>query len=125
MDFDINAVMKNLPPPKSVADFKELILKYRIGPKTLRALSLVAELVFKAPADWGDPAVDPFKFAFAVGGKDGVPYPVDRKVYDELIALLDAVVNKARGDPGLYKYLSHLARKAEAWSYPRDRKRPT
>ncbi|MGC9130238.1 MAG: DUF763 domain-containing protein [Pyrobaculum sp.] len=125
VDFDVNAVVKNLPPPKSVADFKELILRHRVGPKTLRALSLVAELVFKAPADWSDPAVDPFKFAFAVGGKDGAPYPVNRRVYDELIALLDAVVSKARGDPGLYRYLSHLARKAEAWSYPKDKKRPT
>lgn len=125
LDFDIGAVVKNSPPPKSVTDFKELLLRHRVGPKTLRALSLVAELVFKAPADWSDPAVDPFKFAFAVGGKDGVPYPIDKKVYDELIALLDAVVNKAKGDSGLYRCLSHLARKAEMWSYPQDKKRPT
>ncbi|AAL63014.1 DUF763 domain-containing protein [Pyrobaculum aerophilum] len=125
LDIDIKAVVKNLPPPKSVADFKELLLQYRIGPKTLRALSLVAELIFKTPADWNDPAVDPFKFAFAVGGKDGVPSPIDKRVYDELITLLDAVVEKARGDPGLYRYLSHLAKKAESWKYPSDKKRPT
>jgi len=125
LDVDPRAVLRNLPPPKSVTNFKELLLKYRVGPKTLRALSLIAELVYKAPADWNDPAIDPFKFAFAVGGKDGVPYPVDKKTYDELIALLDAVVEKARGDPGLYRYLSHLAKKAEAWQFPAERKRPT
>ncbi|MEM3997640.1 MAG: DUF763 domain-containing protein [Pyrobaculum sp.] len=125
IDVDVKSVLKNLPPPKSVADFKELLLRYRVGPKTLRALSLVAELIFKAPADWNDPAVDPFKFAFAVGGKDGVPYPVDRRTYDELIALLDAVVERAKSDVGIYKYLSHLAKKAEQWRYPQERKRPT
>ena len=115
VDVDVKTVVRNLPPPKSVADFKELLLRYGVGPKTLRALSLVAELIFKAPADWNDPAIDPFKFAFAVGGKDGVPYPVDRKVYDELIAILDAIIDKARSDPGIYKYLTHLAKKAESW----------
>jgi len=125
LDVDPKAVLRNLPPPKSVSDFRELLLKYRVGPKTLRALALVAELVYKAPADWNDPAVDPFKFAFAVGGKDGVPYPVDRRTYDELIALLDAMIEKARNDPGLYKYLAHLAKKAEMWRFPADKKRPT
>jgi len=125
VDVDVKTVVRNLPPPKSVADFKELLLRYGVGPKTLRALSLVAELIFKAPADWNDPAIDPFKFAFAVGGKDGVPYPVDRKVYDELIAILDAIIDKARSDPGIYKYLTHLAKKAESWQFPDHLKRPT
>lgn len=125
IDVDVRAVLRNLPPPGSVSNFRELLLKHGVGPKTLRALALVAEVVFKAPADWNDPAVDPFKFAFAVGGKDGVPYPVDRRTYDELIALLDAVVERARGDPGLYRYLSHLAKKSESWRFPAERKRPT
>ncbi|MCC6031354.1 MAG: DUF763 domain-containing protein [Pyrobaculum sp.] len=125
LDVDPKVVLRSLSPPKSVSDFRELLLKYRVGPKTLRALSLVAELVYKTSADWNDPAVDPFKFAFAVGGKDGVPYPVDRRTYDELIALLDAVIEKARGDPGLYKYLAHLAKKAEMWRFPADKKKPT
>lgn len=125
LKIDYRQVVRNLPPPKSIGDFKELLLRYRVGPKTLRALALVAELIYKKPADWEDPAVDPFKFSFAVGGKDGVPYPVDRKTYDELIAILDAVLEKARSDPGIYKYLSHLARKAETWRFPEERKRPT
>ena len=125
LDVDPKTVLRNLPPPKSVADFRELLLKYRVGPKTLRALSLVAELVYKALADWNDPAVDPFKFAFAVGGKDGVPYPVDRRTYDELVALLDAAVEKTRNDPGLHRYLAHLAKRAETWRFPADKKRPT
>ncbi|MEM3326908.1 MAG: DUF763 domain-containing protein, partial [Thermoproteus sp.] len=57
--------------PRDVSNFKELILSRGVGPKTLRALALVAELIYRSPADWADPAnVDPFKFSFAVGGKD-------------------------------------------------------
>ncbi|MEL9990449.1 MAG: DUF763 domain-containing protein [Thermoproteus sp.] len=114
--------------PRDVSNFKELILSRGVGPKTLRALALVAELIYRSPADWADPAnVDPFKFSFAVGGKDGVPYPVDRKTYDELISLLEAMVEAARrsSERGIYSYLSHLAKKAEGWQYPKDYKRPT
>ncbi|MGC9170645.1 MAG: DUF763 domain-containing protein [Thermoproteus sp.] len=114
--------------PRDVSSFKELLLHRGVGPKTLRALALVAELVYRSPADWTDPAnVDPFKFSFAVGGKDGVPYPVDRKTYDELISLLEAMVDAARrsGDRGIYGYLSSLASKAAGWSPPQSFKRPT
>lgn len=123
-EVNVKAVARNLPPPKSVADFKELLLKYRVGARTLRALSLVAELIYRAPADWNDPALDPFKFAFAVGGKDGVPYPVNVKVYDELIALLDAIVERARSDPEIYRHLARLAKRAEAQAFPRGQKLP-
>ncbi len=114
--------------PRDVASFKELVLSRGVGPKTLRALALVAELIYRSPADWTDPAnVDPFKFSFAVGGKDGVPYPVDRRTYDELISLLEAMVEAARrsGERGIYGYLASLAAKAASWSPPPEYKRPT
>lgn len=112
--------------PRGASSFKELVLSRGVGPKTLRALALVAELLYRAPADWRDPAnVDPFKFSFAVGGKDGVPYPVDRRTYDELISLLEAMVEAAKGERGIYTYLSSLAKKAMAWSPPQSSKRPT
>jgi len=62
-----------------------------------------------------------------VGGKDGVPYPVDRKTYDELISLLEAMVDAARrsGERGIYRYLSSLASKAAGWTPPPGFKRPT
>lgn len=111
-----------------VGDFKELVLHRRVGPKTLRALALVAELIYRAPADWRDPAdVDPFKFSFAVGGKDGVPFPVDRRTYDELISLLEAMVEAAKraGERSLHGYLASLASKSMSWRPPASSKRPT
>jgi hypothetical protein len=63
-----------------------------VGARTLRALSLVGELVYGAPVSIKDPA----RFAFAHGGKDRHPYPVDRKTYDTSIQTLHTAVEKAK-----------------------------
>ena len=63
-----------------------------VGAKTVRALALVAEVVYGSPASMRDPA----RFSFAHGGKDGHPYPVNRAVYDESIHWLRDAVDKAK-----------------------------
>jgi hypothetical protein len=55
-----------------------------VGPKTIRALSLMAELIYGEEPSFRDPA----RFSFAHGGKDGHPYPVDRETYDRTIDYL-------------------------------------
>ncbi|MGE4554724.1 MAG: DUF763 domain-containing protein [Candidatus Paceibacterota bacterium] len=65
--------------PKS---YEDLIYFPGVGPKTIRALSLIAELIYGAKPSYEDPA----RYSFAFGGKDGTPYFVDRKVYDETIS---------------------------------------
>jgi hypothetical protein len=77
------------------ADFRELLMLPGVGAKTLRALSLVAELVYGAAPSFDDPA----RFAFAHGGKDGIPYPVDRPLYDQTIDLMQRAVRRAKLDP--------------------------
>ncbi len=73
-------------------DFEVLIGMEGIGPKTIRALALISELIYGVK-----PSVrDPVRFCFAHGGKDGHPYPVDRKTYDESIEFLRRAVNEAR-----------------------------
>ncbi len=73
-------------------DFESLLAMPGVGPKTVRALSLVADLVYGAPASVHDPAL----YSFAHGGKDGYPYPVDRKTYDETIEYLSKAVRRAK-----------------------------
>jgi len=63
-----------------------------IGPGTLRALSLVAQIVFDAPPSWRDPV----KFSFSFGGKDGVPYPVNKRRMDRVISMLEEALSKAK-----------------------------
>jgi len=70
------------------SDFEELLCIRGLGPATVRALALIAELIYGAKPSWRDPV----KFSFAFGGKDGVPYPVDRRTMDETTEILRAVM---------------------------------
>jgi hypothetical protein len=73
-------------------NFEELLGIKGVGPKSLRALSLISELIHGVRPSFKDPA----RFSFAHGGKDGHPYPVDRKVYDQTIEVLRFAVERAK-----------------------------
>jgi len=89
------------------ADFESLLATQGIGPKTIRALALIADLVYGARASIRDPAT----FSFAHGGKDGTPYPVDRATYDRSIETLREAVNRAKvADRDRLEALRRLAR---------------
>ncbi len=77
---------------RGLADFAEALLVPGVGPRTMQALALVAEVIYGAPHRFDDPA----RFAFAHGGKDGHPFPVPTSVYDQSIAVLRRAVEKAR-----------------------------
>jgi uncharacterized protein len=69
---------------QDLRDFASLLLVEGLGPRTLQSLALIAEVVHGAPARFSDPA----RFSFAHGGKDGHPFPVPLKTYDESLAVL-------------------------------------
>jgi uncharacterized protein len=71
--------------------YEELLSVKGVGPATVRGLALVAELVYGEEPSWEDPV----KFSFAYGGKDGVPFPVDRRAMDESIQILRQSVEDA------------------------------
>jgi len=73
-------------------DFQKLLEIEGVGPKTLRALALIAELLYGAPISTRDPA----RYSFAHGGKDGYPYPVDRPNYDRSIEIMKRAVEQSR-----------------------------
>lgn len=73
-------------------NFEELLLLQGVGPRTLQSLTLVSEVIHGTPSRFKDPA----RFSFAHGGKDGHPFPVPTKVYDETIAVLQTAVHKAK-----------------------------
>jgi hypothetical protein len=111
---------------RDASDFRELLLTRGFGPSTMLALALIAELVYRDRVDWEDPAnIDPRRYAFALGGKDGSPYPVNREVYDAVIDVIQAIVDRARQDRGLTIYLRHLANVARQLNLPTDLVHPT
>jgi hypothetical protein len=73
-------------------NYEELLAIYGVGPRTVRALALVAEIIYGAKPSYQDPA----RYSFAHGGKDGTPYHVDRKTYDETIKILSEVIKKTK-----------------------------
>lgn len=77
---------------RSPEGFEELLGLPGVGPKTIRALSLLAELIYGTAPSFSDPA----RFSFAHGGKDGIPFPVDRRTYDQSIQLLRKAVTRAK-----------------------------
>ncbi len=91
-------------------DFAELLAVKGVGPRTVQALALVAELVYHAPPSFEDPA----RFSFAHGGKDGHPFPVDRPAYDRSVEVLQVCIERAKlGDRDrldALKRLSNLVR---------------
>jgi len=81
-----------LAQEKQPKDFAELLLLKGLGPRTLQSLALVSEVIHGTPSRFKDPA----RFAFAHGGKDGHPFPVPLKVYDETIGTLQTAIYKAK-----------------------------
>jgi hypothetical protein len=77
---------------KDLRDFASLLLVEGLGPRTLQSLALIAEVVHGAPSRFSDPA----RFSFAHGGKDGHPFPVPLKIYDESLAVLRRCLEATR-----------------------------
>jgi len=86
-------------------NFETLITIQGVGPKTMRALALIGELLYARAPSFRDPA----RYSFAHGGKDGFPYPVDRNTYNESIAFLESAIKKAAiGENDRFRALKHL-----------------
>jgi hypothetical protein len=73
-------------------DFASLLLMEKLGPRTLQALALIAEVVHGTATRFSDPA----RFSFALGGKDRHPFPVPLKTYDESISVLRRSLDAAK-----------------------------
>ena len=72
--------------------FEDVLRQRGIGPKTIRALALISELVYGTKPSFRDPA----RYTFAHGGKDGHPFPVQRDIYDASIETLKRAISKAK-----------------------------
>ena len=92
--FDLKRLKKTIEKAHFLKpeNFENLLMTQGVGPKTIRALSLVSELIYGAKPSYEDPA----RYSFAHGGKDSTPYPVDRETYDLTLAVLEKGIQKAK-----------------------------
>jgi uncharacterized protein len=79
---------------RDLRDFADLLLVENLGPRTLQTLAMVAEVVHGAPVRFSDPA----RYSFALGGKDGHPFPVPLKTYDRAIEVLQTSLDASKLD---------------------------
>jgi hypothetical protein len=90
---------------RGVEKFEDLIMLKGVGPRTLKAVALASEVIHGDATRFEDPA----RFSFAVGGKDGMPHPIDTKAFDETIEMLQTSVDSAKvGDKEKSKALKRL-----------------
>jgi hypothetical protein len=93
---DVNAkrlgAVLALAHERDLKDFASFLLLEQLGPRTLQSLALVAEVIHGTPTRFDDPA----RFSFAHGGKDGHPFPVPLRVYDDSIAVLRRALDAAK-----------------------------
>ena len=65
---------------------ESMLAAYHVPP-----MALIAEVIHGTPIRFSDPA----RFSFALGGKDGHPFPVPLKPYDESIDVLRRSLDRA------------------------------
>jgi hypothetical protein len=92
--FDLKRLKKTIEKAHFLKpeNFENLLMTESVGPKTIRALSLVAEVIYGAKPSYEDPA----RYSFAHGGKDGVPMPVDKETLDFTIYVLEKAIERAK-----------------------------
>lgn len=83
-------IAKNL----ALNDYTDLLKIQGFGPGMIRALALISEFIWGTPPSWKDPA----RYAFAHGGKDGIPMPVNLKRMEKSASILEDAINEARMD---------------------------
>jgi hypothetical protein len=81
---------------RDLHNFADFLLTEQLGPRTLQTLAMVAEVIHGTPVVFSDPA----RYSFALGGKDGHPFPVPLKTYDESIDVLRRALDQSKIDGG-------------------------
>jgi len=116
VDPRLEAALRRLEEDPPVTP-EELPLKEGVTPRVVRALALIADLILSVPTSTRDPVtapLNPFAYAYAVGGKDGVPYRYDRRTVERVTLTLEEAVEAARlGDREKLKALLRLRRLLE------------
>ena len=93
-EFDLKRLEKTIlfANSRNPKNFEQLLSIKGVGPKTIRALSLVSEIIYGAKPSYQDPA----RYTFAHGGKDHTPYPIDKRTYDSTIEILERGIKKSK-----------------------------
>ena len=92
--FDLKRLKKTIffANEQNPKNFEQLLSLKGVGPKTIRALSLVAEIIYGATPSYEDPA----RYSFTHGGKDGTPYFPKPEDMDKTIRILEKGIQMSK-----------------------------
>ena len=68
--------------------FDELFMMKGLGKSAIRALSYISEVIMGKPPSYSDP----LRYIFALGGRDGIPKPVNYADYDSSIEFFSEIL---------------------------------
>lgn len=86
-------------------DYNELLMARGVGRATLRSIAILSSLIYGNDLAYRDPVA----YSYNLGGKDGIPFRVNRRVYDDVTESMKEIVNNARiGKSDRYKALRRL-----------------
>lgn len=74
-----------------IQNYENVLMTKKVGPKTMRALTLVSEVIFGTKPSYEDPV----RYSYAFGGKDGIPYPVNKGTYDQTMEIIQKAIKKS------------------------------
>jgi hypothetical protein len=87
-------------------DYRELLLIKGFGRASIRSLAFVASLIYDKELAYRDPVA----YSYNLGGKDGIPFRINKKTYDSVIEEMDYVIDRANIEKeDKYKILKTLA----------------
>ncbi len=59
-----------------------------MGRKTLKSLAIISSLIYEKEIAYRDPVL----YSYNLGGKDGIPYPINLKEYDNVVKSLSETI---------------------------------
>lgn len=87
-------------------NYKDILLIKGVGRATLRSLAFVSALIYEKELAYRDPVM----YAYNLGGKDRIPFKINKKTYDSVCRSMNEIVENARIETGeKYKALKRLS----------------
>jgi uncharacterized protein len=87
------------------SNYKELLLIKGVGRSTIRSLAFVSSLIYDKELAYRDPVM----YAYNLGGKDRIPFKINKRTYDSVCSSMQQIIENARVETNeRYRMLKRL-----------------
>ena len=93
--------------------YEKLMSIKGIGRKTLRSLAIISSLIYDNEVYKRDPIM----YSYNLGGKDGIPYPINLREYDDVVSAMSEIVKSTKADGMEKEHILKVLNKQVSKSY--------